>query len=92
MTYYVYRPWEPGPRLPVAPYVMRPDIDPHPRQWTDEQRAGITKPFNPDLCGELAGYRQHVRFKQEKCPACKAALARENARIRANRAAREAEC
>lgn len=70
---YRYRPLEPGPRLPVAPYVMREDIDPHPREWTDEQRAAVRVPFNPERCGDYAGWMHHRRTNTPACEPCHAA-------------------
>lgn len=32
------------------------------------------KPHDPTLCGTVAGYRQHVRFRDEKCQPCRDAI------------------
>lgn len=75
MAGYVYRRWEPGPRLPVAPYVMREDRA-FGWHWTDEQRQAVTAPFDPNLCGTPRGYRQHRRRGQAACQPCKDVMAK----------------
>jgi hypothetical protein len=45
------------------------------------------KPHNPALCGTAAGYKQHVRFRDVKCQACKDAYAAYQRGIRAARKA-----
>lgn len=43
------------------------------------------KPYDPDLCGSKEGYKQHVRFRDEKCQPCKDAYAAYQREVRAGK-------
>lgn len=45
------------------------------------------KPHDPALCGTPRGYKQHVKFRDEKCQPCKDAYAAYQQGLRAARKA-----
>jgi hypothetical protein len=57
---YVYRRGEPRikPRPDHAPYVIR------------EPKEPVIPRFDPALCGQMPGFRQHRRFEEEPCREC----------------------
>ena len=45
------------------------------------------KPYDPSLCGTKLGYKQHVRFREDKCQACRDVYAAYQRELRAARKA-----
>lgn len=53
-----------------------------PAHWAKPGRK--PKPFNPDRCGEMAGYKRHLRSDVPLCDKCKAANVNMNREWRQN--------
>lgn len=43
------------------------------------------QPFNPDKCGEMTGYKRHIRHRVPPCDPCKAANTKTCAEYREKR-------
>lgn len=73
---YVYRRTEDIQRTPYVPYVFRDKPASAPARLPDP------KDYDPELCGTPRGYRQHHRYRQDACRACKTARnAQQRARL-----------
>ena len=46
----------------------------------------VPTPFDPHLCGTPQGYKQHVKFREEKCQPCRDAYAAYQRELRARKA------
>lgn len=46
----------------------------------------VPTPFDPYLCGTPKGYKQHVKFREDKCQPCKDAYAAYQRYLRARKA------
>jgi len=78
MSSYVYRRGEVLARLPVVPWINRP-------QTVEVNVNILARNYRPELCGSTKGYQQHRRYNQEQCPDCLKAQAIRSAEVRAKR-------
>lgn len=70
---YAYRRNERDEPAVYAPYVMREE-EAEPVRWlTSKERIALAERFDPDKCGDYAGWNQHQSLGVPICDQCRAA-------------------
>lgn len=85
---YIYRRGELDTEPVYAPYVMREEEPESPRWLTSKERGALAEKFNPDKCGDYAGWNQHQTLGVPTCDQCRAAFSEYQRQYRARRKVR----